>query len=1003
MQTFNENYKLLNPEQKQAVDTIEGPVFVMAGPGTGKTQILTLRIANILKEGSGVDPENILALTFTNTAAHNMRERLSDMIGSELAYRVHISTFHSFAEDMMKQHIDFFPEFFKARIASEVERIKILEEILDKQKTHYFSVFKRRPSTMGSLLYSLGKIKDEGYTADEFEKVIHASFDASLKDEDLYYKRAYRGAKAGDIKPGELAKREHTRDKQLELKEIYIAYQEQLRARHLYDFSDLIISFIRGMEQNDDFRSEIQERFQYILVDEHQDTNDAQNRILHLLIDNPVHEGVPNIFVVGDDKQAIYRFAGASRSSFLELQEKVSDIKIIDLVHNYRSGQHVLDSAHGLISVSPDHEETQQLQSFFDDRAGALEYREFSNHKMELLWIAQSIKERLDNGEDPNEIAILYRKNRDAVDLSTVLNLFNIPVCDLSKKNILDDADMLKIFLLFRLVHDLDADDIFARALYINFLNFNVAFVQNVLRRYKNTKYGDRKSLFALLSDEKVLKELGSRVEDVEAARSFVQFLTETKTKSENDDFLEFFNYFIRESGFLAYMLAKKDAVFALAKVEKLYDEVKKESSARENFTFQDFLHYIESLKMYDLKLEIAIPQNVGVQMMTLHGAKGLEFDTVYLVKAMQTSKQGSEITLPFGDFHDGHIEDERRLFYVGLTRAKKNIFITSHVRNAQGKEKARSQFIDIVPGLENISVQDFEKESALSFAKFFDPISEPLRSLVDQAFIEETFFKNKLSVTALNNYYSEPVLYFFRNLLRLPDVKNHFLDFGNLVHETLEYYFKACKDAGKILPMKDVEKALMRASEKNMSYLTHLDRARDIVSAYWTARHDDFALPLELEKSVHAVPFQLSDGREILLTGKIDKITREENGDIVVWDYKTGKAYSDVAKDRKMSVKRQAAFYQLLLSSAYDGKFLPSKVIFDYIEPNKSGEYEQQVFEITQGDLAELSAEIQQLADDVLSGKLLSHTPVRDEKTESYVALLEMIQGDLVQGSLFE
>ncbi|MDH5442487.1 MAG: ATP-dependent helicase [Candidatus Nomurabacteria bacterium] len=1000
---FEKSYKILNPQQKKAVDTIDGPVFVMAGPGTGKTQILTLRIANILQNGAGVQPENILALTFTNTASHNMRQRLSRMIGSELAHRIQISTFHSFAEDMIKKHIEFFPDLFRARMASDIERIKIVEDILDNHKTHYFSVFKRRSSTMMSLVSSIDKIKNEGLTPDEFRTQIKKSFDDSMNDEELHYKRAYRGFAAGDIKPAELKKRQRNQDKQMELADIYEKYQSEIRERGLYDYSDLIVSFIQAMREHDEFRAEMHETFQYILVDEHQDTNDAQNIIVHLLIDNPVNEGKPNIFVVGDDKQAIYRFAGASQSSFKKLQDLVDDMTIIDLVHNYRSGQHVLDRAHGLIVQSENHNNAPELQSYFSDYSGEIQYREFSTHKMELVWLAQDIKRRTDAGEPANEMAILYRNNRDAYDVQHILGTFGIEYQDRSKKNILADPDMMKLFLLFRVINNMDDDHILARALYIDFLGFDAVLTQSILRRFRNTKKGDNKNIFALISDKKILKDIGANAEQIEQVSKFTDFLTQAKMKSENETFLQFFMWCVRESGFLAYMLSRPNAVFALAKIEKLFDEVKKESVSRDEFSFKDFIHYVDSLKKYDIKMEISAVHGDGVHLMTFHGAKGLEFDTVYIIKAMDKRSKSPEISLPFGDFHSGGADDERRLFYVGLTRARKNIMMSSHRINEQGKEKSRIQFIDQLDGLEHVETEDFEKQSQLSFAQFFEPVHEPLASITNQEYIQEKFLTSKLSVSALNNYFDSPILYFFRNLIQLPDARSPFLDFGNLIHGTLEGYFEECKNEKEILNKDTLRKAFDTVLVGNPLYQAYSERGWDKVSAYFDAGHSDFVVPSENEYRVPALPFELSDGQIINLTGVVDKITHDKNGDIVVWDYKTGKSYSDMDKPRREKIKRQATFYKLLLSYAFDGRYNPQRIIFDFIEPSdKTGEYEQQEFIITDGDIEQLSDEINQLAQDIFSGNLLKHTPEKSEKTADYIELLDMIQGDFVQGELF-
>lgn len=984
---FQTEYDRLNPEQRQAVDTIDGPVMVVAGPGTGKTQILTLRIANILRT-TDIEPENILALTFTNTAAYNMRERLSGFIGSELAHRVTIATFHSFCEQMIKRNTDFFPDFFGARLISDIERIQLLEEVLAATPTKYFSVFKRRGSTMGSLLSAIDKIKNEGLTADEFAEQVMIQFDQAMQDEDIFYKVSRGNYQKGDIKPAEQRKHERTRDKNLELGKIYEAYQSALRDKGLYDFSDVIIFFIQGMREQSDFQAEMQEQFQYILVDEHQDTNDAQNTIIGLLIDNEVHEGRPNIFFVGDGKQAIYRFAGASEQSFNRFKELLRDTVVIDLVNSYRSGQHVLDSAHGLISGASQHQEATELSAFFKEHHGVIEYRQFSNYKMELLWLAQDLVNRQEAGEDLSEIAVLFRNNRDANDIRLLLGARGLPYQDLTKKNILEDVDIIKIFLLFRAIYDLSADDVLARLLYVDFLGLDVVSIQKILR---DLRYSRTKSLFDLLVENKDFQKLST-------------FLQEAKTKSENENFLEFFSFVIRESGFLGYLLAQDNSVFALAKLEKLFDEVKKEFYARDGFGFAEFIQYLDALKKYNIRMNVSPARNAGVQLMTFHGAKGLEFDTVYIVRTLDKRKVPTEIKLPFGDFVSGETDDERRLMYVALTRARKNVLLSSYIENEEGKEKTRSQFIDQIPGLTVVDTESFaESQEGSVLAQFLAPSTSPLQKITDQEHIVSRFLESKLSVSALNNYIENPILYFFRNLMMLPEARSPFLDLGNLVHGTLERYFVQCREERQILGLAELEAACDHVVAENPAYRDYYEHGLDILRGYFVERQASFELPLETEFRVPALPFELPGGESIKLTGVIDKITRDENGDIVVWDYKTGKSWSDMPKDRREKLIRQAAFYRLLLRQAYGGKYNFHKVVFDFIEPSeKTGEYERQEIEIEREHVDQVIAEINQLAEDIFSGNILQHTPEINEKTAAYMEILATMQGPIVQEQLF-
>ena len=928
---FQEQYQRLNPEQKKAVDTLEGPVFVMAGPGTGKTQILTLRIANILKEISGIEPENILALTFTNAAAYNMRERLSSIVGSELAHRVTLTTFHSFAESVIKQYPEYFSSFFNARIISPVEQVELLDDILAHiDNLVYFSKFKRREGTVKSIISAIGTIKNEGFSPNAYIDLVHKKFEEKKDEPKMFYQRKFREFQKGDRKPGEMRKLEQWKEKSLELVEIYRHYQDALKKKKLYDFSDLILSLVFELEHNKEFQSDIQEQYHYILVDEHQDTNEAQNRILYALIDNPVWERKPNIFVVGDSKQAIFRFAGASERSYTALLEKLDGVHIINLKHNYRSHQNILDTSHSLISKSEHHRGEEALQAFFDE-GGVLQYWRFQNYKMELLYVAQDIRDAVQQGKNSSEIAVLYRNNKDGEEIYQLLSVYGIPVQDFSKKNILKDRDMLKIFLLLRSVYDVSDNEILAKSLFIDFLNFDIFAVQMIINSLRSAKLEKYRSLYAVLRDKDRLVHIG--VDDAEAEKfsSYADFLAEAKTFSENNDFVHFFSWFLRESGVLKYMLQQADSSVGITKIEKLFDEIKKESLARQDFEFSDFIRYLDTLKKHHIAMNITNTLSEGVQLMTFHGSKGLEFERVYIIKALQKKKQGSEIPLAFDSFHHGDIDDERRLFYVAMTRAKHECFISSHIFNAEGKESNESVFIDEIDGIEKINVSDWEKEHQKDIIDMFGETHEHIASLMDVTYIQKLFKRKQLSVSALNNYIESPLKYFFRNLIALPEARSHFLDFGNLMHESLEHYFNLCKKEQKILDHEVLKESFEYIMQSQPYYEEFRERAWDTLERYYQHYYSNFDIPLENEMSVRGIPFDIGNDEHILLSGVIDKITKNSDGTLTVWDYKTGKAYSNMDKKRKEKIKRQAVFYKLLLQHAYSGRYNFREAVFDY------------------------------------------------------------------------
>ena len=451
----------------------------------------------------------------------------------------------------------------------------------------------------------------------------------------------------------------------------------------------------------------------------------------------------------------------------------------------------------------------------------------------------------------------------------------------------------------------------------------------------------------------------------------------------------------------MKYILAHHNSVLGLKKIEKLFDELKKESSARNEFTLADFIHYLNTMKKHGITLDVVNTMSDGVTLSTFHGSKGLEFDTVYMIKALQKNKMSHEISLPFPDFDEGGVEDERRLFYVAVTRARKNCLISSFIYNEEGREKNHSLHIDEIEGINHIDMSQWEKDHASDIANYFDESQEHILSLIDPKYIKERFESNKLSVSALNNYIESPLKYYFRNVLYMPEARSAFLDFGNLIHETLEHYFNRCRNEQKILSITALEDSFTIILERNHLYHEYEDRAWGILKNYFEHYQNEFVLPIDNEKRISAIPFNLDNGESIMLTGVIDKITKDQEGNIVVWDYKTGKAYSDMDKDRKSKIKRQAAFYKLLLQHAFDGQFNFHTAVFDFLEPNSNGEYERASFEIDQSDVDAVAAEINQLANTIYSGTLLEGDFYKDPENKELLEFLEVLRGPITKEQL--
>src|SRR3989344_1866986 len=554
---FEKHYRQLNPQQREAVDAIEGPVMVVAGPGTGKTQVLTLRIANILDK-TDTEPENILALTFTESAAASMKRRLAEIIGSP-AYSVAINTFHGFCNDVIKTYPEYFPRIMNSINITEVDQINIIKE---------FSEFRVKDT-----LKKINDFKKDGLSPKEVEKIYP-----------------------------------HTKKFGVRTAKIYAKYETELKKQKLYDFSDMILEVLRTLKKNKNLLQILQERYQYILADEHQDTNDAQNKIIEILMS--FHDS-PNVFAVGDEKQAIYRFQGASLENFLYFKKKYPQAKIIQLTKNYRSIQTILDAAHGVIPSQ------KTLVAVKKHPPKKISLWSFSRPEAEAYFVARDIKEKLKNGAKPYEIAILYRNNKDAFLYSELMEKMKVPHQIESDIDILGDADIRKIIILLHAVNSPEDNFKIISALHVDF------FKNEPLSIYKLAREARENKISAFEAMRKLMP------------KSYGVF-SSWITLSRNLNFTDFFQKIIQESGFLSNVMRAKDAVEKINKLNSLFEEVKMLAKSRKNYSLANFISYLEALEKHGvlIKKTPSLKLKTSVRLMTAHRSKGQEFEHVYIVGA---------------------------------------------------------------------------------------------------------------------------------------------------------------------------------------------------------------------------------------------------------------------------------------------------------------------------------------------------------------------------------
>jgi DNA helicase-2/ATP-dependent DNA helicase PcrA len=966
---FDEAYAKLNKEQRAAVDAIEGPVMVIAGPGTGKTQILTLRIANILRR-TDTAPENILALTFTEAAVAAMRRRLADIIGPS-AYQVVIATFHGFCNDIIRRYPESFPRIIGSEHITEVDQIRIIRDLLGANAFEKLKPFGDPYYYVRDILAAVNDLKREGVDAQRFKTIVKDDRKRFMSRDDLHHEK---GPHAGKMK-GEHQKRLGRLEKNEELATLYASYEETLARKKLYDWSDMIMEVLRRLEHDPNLLRILQEEHQYILVDEHQDTNNAQNRVVELLAN--FHQN-PNVFVVGDEKQAIFRFQGASLENFRHFQTLYSEAKLVVLTENYRSTQNVLDAAESILSGA------RPLRAKASHPPRPIALFSFSRPEAEHAFIAREAERLIAQGTPPHEIAVLYRDNRDVFPFAAALEQAGIAFSIESDQDVMADQDIRKLILLLRTVNEFGRDEKFLEALHIDFLGIEPLDAWKVIAR----RQAEKRSAYDIARSADELSAAG--LAEPEKVHDLYRKLSGWAKMAKNAAFTDFFEIIVRESGFLAHIINMPDALQKLAKLNGLFDEIKSLIEKHKDYGLRDFLEYLDTLAAHGILVKKSVGDTVerGVRLMTAHRSKGQEFDYVYIVNAYDghwgNKRKPAGLHLPPGIYsvsgrdvgEDAELDDERRLFYVALTRARKHAVISYASRNADKREQLPSQFVTEIrsellatgdPGPIERTLDDHPETA-------FAPRNAAHARPQDREFIAALFAERGLAVTGLNNYLRCPWEYFYTNLLRIPKAPERHQMYGIAVHAALKDFFDVQKDrpADKRFLLAKFDLYLARQPLRAEDFTEAKTKGERALAGWYDAWHNTWRFPALSEFTVPAV-FLSND---IRLTGKLDKVEfLNDAGAVNIVDYKTGKPKTrghieGATKDSDGDMKRQLVFYKLLLDRHENGKYTMRSGDIDFIEPDEKGRYHKENFPIEPGEVRELENDIRRVADEILNVK---------------------------------
>jgi DNA helicase-2/ATP-dependent DNA helicase PcrA len=605
--------------------------------------------------------------------------------------------------------------------------------------------------------------------------------------------------------------------------------------------------------------------------------------------------------------------------------------------------------------------------------------REFSNYKFELLHLAEDIKNTIESGVLPSQIAVLYRANKNVSDIKTIFDFYQIPYTIFSKDKILDDPNIRNLIHILKVVLNPNDDHNLGKALFADLLKLDSYDIVRILDKYKSLRKEEKKHIFAILEDKKILKEI--EVKNIEDFSNLAQTLKELKTESLNKTFPDFFKIFLAKIGYIKHMLSSPDSRLQLVKIDKLMDEIKRQNQSKKEYGLDDFIYFVDAFAKYNLDINSTDPETIsGVSLMTAHGSKGREFEYVYIINATRRSWEGSRgavnsITLPIYQY-DGDVEDERRLFYVAMTRAKKHLNISFSRTDNDGREHEESEFVKEISesSKEEKNMKDFEEKNIEKLNVFLSAGKNSV-SLFEPKYLRELFFRRGLNVSALNNYLNCPKRYLYKNLIRIPDAYSPTLQFGDLIHKSLQVFFQASSRAEEILPknilLQAFEKELLKTRFSDKDEDKFRKRGEEALSLYYDEYSGAWGYRVKTE--FHAERNFELDNKEILkLTGFVDKIEEnDEDSSVNIVDYKTGRAFSEKSKEEKTDYERQIVFYHLLLEK-YDENFSINKSTLDFIEKNKKGKFEQYSFEVTKEHLKKLREEINTCADEVLSMEFL-------------------------------
>lgn len=946
--------KKLNKEQKKAVEHKGGPLLVIAGAGTGKTTVVTERVKHLISEGLA-KPSEILALTFTDKAAREMEERVD--VAMPYGYtQMWISTFHSFCDRVLRAealHIGLDPKF---KLMTQAGTIQFIRNNLFEFDLDYFRPRGNPTKFVGGMLQHFSRLQDENISPKEYhdwveeQRTKNSKQQAKSKKEAKSRKkvRAPQGAKSSRDDSADLtslsAESKLELQKWEEMAHAYKKYEELKVKDGMFDFGDLITKTITLFKDRPNILKDYQEKFKYILVDEFQDTNYAQNELAIMLAGKGKEASGPggpqarraNITVTGDDDQSIYRFRGAAVSNILQFRDTYPKAKIVVLTKNYRSTQEILDKAYNLIK----HNNPDRLESKEDiDKELVSQRKEAESeilfyHKDRVENEAEAAARKIvqlveDDKYEYGDVAILVRANNHAETFIRAFQRNGVPYQFLGPGRLFRQPEVVDLVSYLKVLYDFEDSVALYRVLSIDYFDISskdLIKISNYARRLNLSLFEALEKIDDIFVSDKTKEKITKILKVIK--RHFNLVKKETAG--------QILYYFLEDTGLLQKLLNPDtaDAEKKAANISKFFDKLKTYEVDHEDATVTAVVDWIDlsaELGESPLAADIDWTKLNAVNILTVHSAKGLEFPVVFLVNLVSrrfpTIERREQIPipeeiikeeLPEGDYHE---QEERRLFYVGMTRAKDRLYFTGANYYGEGKrEKKLSPFIFEALGNDVVAAEEKEEGKQLSFQDYSAPQAEPKVQ-------KPQLHVDYLSYSQIETFKTCPLHYKLKYILRIPTPPSPAQSFGISMHRALKEFYESVvvseKPTEKLLLQKLDEEWIKEGYKSKSHEKKSIKSAKGYLKDYYEKEFDKKNLPVGLEKSF-VVPLGSIGGKKkrehLKIGGKIDRVDKVDDGKLEIIDYKTG---ANIPTQKQIDHDMQLTFYALAATSVKEPPFV--------------------------------------------------------------------------------